>query len=144
MPTRAKHMRDGPVGDVEVHVHQNGFEHLEVRPEGVERGYDLGGKFEASTDGPPGWLGDPYLLLYISFAMTSGAHRRSGTLQYALTRGRWQDVSGASDVDRDRLLELATERVPQDLIALEQGRELPWLDAGKYLYVAPRRKGERK
>ena len=135
---------DGHVVGEEVHTHQNDFEHLEVRLNGVERHYDLGWKFEANTDGPPDWLGDPYLLLYISFAMTSGARRRSGTLHYALTRGRWQDVSGASDVDRDRLLELATESVPQDLMALEQGKELPWLDAGKFLYLAHRRNRERE
>jgi hypothetical protein len=137
VPTREDSPPNRHFGD-RSHEHQNGFRHLDAPLDGLKRNYDLGWKFESNTDGPPGWKGDPYLLLYVSFATTSGARPRSGTLHFALTRGRWHHITQVSDRDRDALLELAKQRGRLDLAALEEGSEPPWLDAGKHLHLIPR------
>jgi hypothetical protein len=49
------------------HEHENGFQHLDLPLTGLAHKYDLGWKSEPNTDGPPGYLDEPYLLLYISF-----------------------------------------------------------------------------
>ncbi len=81
---------------------QNGFRHLDLPLEGLAREYDLGWKFEPNTDGPPGYDGEQYLLLYVSFRMTTGELRTRETLHYAVTRSLWQDEIAVSDGDRDR------------------------------------------
>lgn len=118
--------------------HFNGFQHLELELslEDLEHGYDLGWKFDANTDGPSGWDGEPFLLLYISFRMTTGERRRSGTLHYALTRSSWGETSEVSEADRSHLRELAFARVQEDLLAVEKGTEPAWLTDRSPLFVS--------
>jgi hypothetical protein len=131
-------MTDRPQAQVpNVHELQNGFAHLDAPLDGLVHVYDLGWKFNLDTNGPPGRPGDPYLLLYVSFAATSGALRGSGTLHYALNRSRWSDMSRITDDDRVLLLQLASERVRRDLASLEVGNDLPWLSENKHLYLVP-------
>jgi hypothetical protein len=92
VPTREDPPPNRHFGD-RSHEHQNGFRHLDAPLDGFERNYDLGWKFESNTGGPPGWKGDPYLLLYVSFETTSGARPRSATPHFALTRGRWHHIT---------------------------------------------------
>jgi hypothetical protein len=116
------------------HEHSNEFQHLDFPLEGLQREYDLGWKFEADTDGPPGWPAEPYLLLYISFRATTGK-REEETLHYALTRSRWREQTRVGEEDRQRLRQLAVGRVHQDLLALEQGTKPDHLDAKHSLFL---------
>ncbi len=91
-------------------------------------------KLDPNTDGPPGYLGDPYLPLYISFTATTGEHRPIGTLHYALGRTSWQSPL-VSDADRSHLRSLALERVSADIAAIDRGEKLPWLSEEGRLYL---------
>jgi hypothetical protein len=115
--------------------HSNGFRHLDLPLEGLDREYDLGWKFDPNTDGPPGWTAEPYQLLYVSYRQTTGEVRKSGTLRYALSRSRWREQPLVSEEDRRHLLELAKVRIPQDLQALEQGAKRDHLDQEHRLYL---------
>jgi hypothetical protein len=115
--------------------HANEFEHLDVALGGVKRNYDLGWKFDSNTNGPVSWKGDPFLQLFISFWMTEGETRRSGTLHYAMTRDRWHDVKAPTKEDRDDLLGLAKARLAQDLAAIEAGADPAWVEEGKPLFL---------
>jgi hypothetical protein len=117
------------------HEHANGFEHLDATLLGLAHEFDLGIKFERNTDGPVGYPGEPYLLLYVSFAATSGERRPSGTLHYALRRARWQRPGEAVDADRTYLRNLAVERVPVDLQAIDRGDDIAWLTEEGRLYL---------
>lgn len=103
--------------------HENGFEHLVLGRDEVERDFDLGVKFEecpgdqAGTDTNTGlrsW-GDPYLALYVSARTRSTPRSRPIRFQFGLTRSKWQAVGQSSEQDRDRLLRLATERLESGL-----------------------------
>jgi hypothetical protein len=117
------------------HEHENGFQHLDLPLTGLAHKYDLGWKFEPNTDGLPGYLGEPYLLLYISFWRTDGPQERPRTLHYALTRSRWQNAASVGDKDREYLCNLALPHVQPDLLAVEQATEPAWLEESKRLYL---------
>jgi hypothetical protein len=117
------------------HEHENGFEHLDVSLFDLDREYDLGIKHEANTDGPLGYVAEPYLLLYISYAATTGLTRPSGTLHYALRRSLWEDGLEAGPGDQRQLREQAVDRIAADLLAIDRGDELPWLTEGGRLYL---------
>lgn len=67
--------------------------------------------------------------------MITGGHRMSGTLHYALTRERWRQAFEVGDEDRSHLRGLAIARVPEDLRAIELGREVAHLQEGRPLFV---------
>ncbi|SRR6266540_6222416 len=117
------------------HEHENGFQHLDLPLTGLAHKYDLGWKFEPNMDGPPGYLSEPYLLLYISFWRTDGPQERPRTLHYALTRSKWQNATSVGDKDREYLRNLALPHVQPDLLTVEQGNEPAWLEESKRLYL---------
>jgi hypothetical protein len=61
-------------------IDEYGFERLDVEIEGLTHKYEVRWKLIPATDGPPGYPGEPYIPLAVSFAMTSGERRRQGIL----------------------------------------------------------------
>lgn len=77
----------------------------------------------AATDGPPGYPGEPYIPLAVSFAMRSGERRRQGHLDYALSRSFWaeQRPPMPTEEDGETLRRLVHERLPHDLRVIDAG-----------------------
>jgi hypothetical protein len=105
------------------HRHPNGFEHLDVEVEGLSHDFHLGWKLTAATDGPPGYPGEPYVPLAVSFTMTKDERRTHGHLDYALSRSSWQNPAAATEEDGEILVRLVLERLPADLRELDAGRD---------------------
>jgi hypothetical protein len=109
--------------------HENGFQHLEVKPAGQENEYDLGFKLEEkesdsysidSITGIKVWA-EPELVLYISVKDLRRGNPNSLTLHYALTRSEFANKLSAGDADRDELLKRAMPRLRADLKSLRDG-----------------------
>lgn len=59
-------------------IDEYGFERVDLVIEGLTHEYEVRWKLLPPTDGPPGYPGEPYIPLAVSFAMTSGERRRRG------------------------------------------------------------------
>jgi hypothetical protein len=105
------------------HTHANGFFHLDLQVDGLEHGFDLGWKLLPATDGPPEHEGEPYVQLTVSFAMTTGAQRREGHLDYALSRSFWKEQRPptSTDADGETLRGLVLQRLRDDLRVIDTG-----------------------
>lgn len=110
--------------------HLNDFAHLDVDLRGVEAGFDLGFKFEQRESdefsihpatGIKAWA-EPFLALYVSYVSREPGPVLRGTLHYGLGRSKWNDQSGSSSVDQDRLLVDAEAFLADDLRALTEGK----------------------
>jgi hypothetical protein len=119
-----------------VHDHRNGFPHLDAPLLGLVHAYDPGWKFDSDTHGPPAWPGDPYLLLHVSFAGTSGAVRGSGTFHCALNRSRWADRSRVQTTILPCCSNSLRARRTRPSLT-EAGNDVPWLSEKKHLYLVP-------
>lgn len=56
-----------------------GFEKLHLVVDGLTHEFDVRWKLLPPTDGPPGFPGEPYIPLAVSFAMKSGDGRATST-----------------------------------------------------------------
>jgi hypothetical protein len=110
-----------------------GFERLELKLDGLTHEYDIRWKLLPSTDGPPGYPGEPYIPLAVSFAMRSGERRRQGHLDYALSRSFWaeQHPPTPTEEDGDTLRRLVFERLPHDLGVIDAGGDPQALRANR-------------
>jgi hypothetical protein len=107
------------------HTHADGFAHLDVEVEGLRNEFHLGWMLLPATDGPPGFPGEPFIPLAVSFTMKGGGGRRDGHLDYALSRSFWkeQHPPTATEEDGEILAHLVLERLPADLRELDAGQD---------------------
>jgi hypothetical protein len=104
-------------------IDEYGFEPLLVEIRGLTHEYEVRWKLLPATDGPPGYPGEPYIPLAVSFAMTSGERRRQGHLDYALSRSYWaeQRPPAPTEEDGQTLSRLVAEQLPRDLKVIDVG-----------------------
>jgi hypothetical protein len=102
-----------------------GFEKLDIVVDGLTHEFDVRWKLLPPTDGPPGYPGEPYIPLVVSFAMKSGVQRRQGHLDYALGRSFWEEQRPPmpTEADGDRLRRLVLDRLPADIREIDAGRD---------------------
>jgi hypothetical protein len=102
-----------------------GFEKLHLVVDGLTHEFDVRWKLLPPTDGPPGYPGEPYIPLAVSFAMTSGERRRQGHLDYALGRSFWEEQRPPipTEADGETLSRLVLDRLPADLREIDAGRD---------------------
>jgi hypothetical protein len=102
-----------------------GFEKLDLVVEGLTHAFDVRWKLLPASDGPPGYPGEPYIPLAVSFAMTSGERRRQGHLDYALARSFWNEQRPPvpTEADGEALCRLVLDRLPVDLREIDAGRD---------------------
>jgi len=110
-----------------------GFERLDLKVDGLTHEYEVRWKLLPPTDGPPGYPGEPYIPLAVSFAMRSGEQRRQGHLDYALSRSFWaeQHPPTPTEEDGDTLRRLVFERLPHDLGVIDVGGDPQALRANR-------------
>ncbi|SRR6266508_2220195 len=103
----------------------NGFERLDLDVDGLTRKYEVRWKLLPPTEGPPGYPGEPFIPLAVSFAMKSGEPRRQGYLDYALSRSFWakQHPPTPTEQDGETLCNLVLERLPHDLGVIDAGSD---------------------
>lgn len=77
------------------------------------------------TDGPPGYPGEPYIPLTVSFAMTSGVRRRQGHLDNAIGRSFWEEQRPPvpTEADGEMLCRLVLDQLPADMREIDAGRD---------------------
>lgn len=99
------------------------FEHIDVAVDGLTHEFDVRWKLLPPTDGPPGYPGEPYIQLAVSFAMTTGDRRRQGHLDYALPRSFWEEQHPPvpKEADGETLCRLVLDRLPADLREIDAG-----------------------
>jgi len=104
-------------------IDEYGFEQLDLRVEGLRHEYALRWKLLPATDGPPGYPGEPYVPLAVSFVMTSGERRRRGHLDYGLSRSFWKEQHPPvpTDEDGETLRQLVLDQLPADLQVIDAG-----------------------
>jgi hypothetical protein len=104
-------------------IDEYGFERLDLRLDGLTHEYEVRWKLLPPTNGPPGYPGEPYIPLAVSFAMRSGERRRQGHLDYALSRSSWaeQHPPTPTEEDGETLRRLVLERLPRDLSIIDAG-----------------------
>ena len=114
----------GTIPIVKEHAHLDGFEHLNLDVATLNHEFHLGWKLMPATDGPPGFPGEPYIPLSVSFAMRGLGRRQDGHLDYALSRSFWQEQHPptATEEDGEILARLVMERLGADLRELDAGR----------------------
>ena len=114
----------GTIPIVKEHAHLDGFEHLDLDVATLNHEFHLSWKLMPATDGPPGFPGEPYIPLAVSFGMRGLGRRQDGHLDYALSRSFWQEQQPptATDEDGEILARLVRERLPADLRELDAGR----------------------
>jgi hypothetical protein len=102
-----------------------GFEKLDLVVDGLTHEFDVRWKLLPPTDGPPGYPGEPYIPLAVSFAMTSGGRRRQGHLDYALGRSFWEEQRPPvpTEADGETLCRLVLDRLPADLREIDAGAD---------------------
>jgi hypothetical protein len=110
--------------------HLNDFEHLPLDLDPLENEFDLGYKFafresdsykEIPETGVKAWA-EPYLALCVSAKRLSAALELPPTLHYGLTRSKFANRAlQPQEADRQRLLELATSNLKNDLRMLSEG-----------------------
>ena len=100
-----------------------GFEPLDLQVDGLTREYEIRWRLLSPTDGPPGYPGEPYIPLAVSFAMRSGERRRQGHLDYALSRSFWaeQHPPTPTEEDGETLRRLVLKRLQHDLGVIDAG-----------------------
>lgn len=105
--------------------HENDFRALDLNVDRLSSEFHLGWKLMPPTDGPPGYPGEPYIPLAVSFTMTKDQRRTRGHLDYALSRSFWQEQHPptATDEDGEVLVRLVLDRLPADLRELDAGRD---------------------
>jgi hypothetical protein len=103
--------------EAETVLDEYGFEKLDIVVDGLTHEFDVRWKLLPATDGPPGYPGEPYIPLAVSFAMTSGERRRQGHLDYALSRSFWEEQRPPvpTEGDGETLCRLVLDRLPADL-----------------------------
>jgi hypothetical protein len=104
-------------------IDEYGFERLDLAVRGLTHEFDIRWKLLPATNGPPGYPGEPYIPLAVSFAMTSGERRRQGHLDYAFSRSSWEEhhPPTPTETDGDTLCRLAFDRLPDDLREIDAG-----------------------
>ena len=110
--------------------HVNGFKHLDIELDGIEKEFDLGIKYDTLESdsffinpktGAKSYA-EPYILLYISFVPVKALQRETKTLSYGLTRMKWVKTANANPEDRTHLLELAKSEIKKDLQMVIEGK----------------------
>lgn len=111
--------------------HVNGFRHLVINLNGLEKVYDIGYKIEeyepfesVGKDLSTGveLYADPVLMLYVSITNDEGSIDL--TLHYCLSRNSWQSAVKASEDDANYLLENSIKHIQNDVIKIHNG-EIP-------------------
>jgi hypothetical protein len=104
-------------------IDEYGFERVDLVIEGLTHEYEVRWKLLPPTDGPPGYPGEPYIPLAVSFAMTSGERRRQGHLDYALGRSYWAEQHPPVPTEEDgvTLLRFVSEQLPHDMRVIDAG-----------------------
>jgi hypothetical protein len=103
-------------------VDEHGFERLDPPVAGLKHEFDVRWKLLPATNGPPGYPGEPFIPLAVSFAMTSGERRRQGHLNYALGRTFWEEQHPPTATDGETLCRLVLSRLPADLHEIDTWR----------------------
>jgi hypothetical protein len=86
-----------------------------------------------ATNGPPGYKGEPYVPVAVSFGQLTGEPRRKvGHLDYALNRNFWRNIHQPTEKDRATLRRRVLEQIPEDLRKIEAGEDPPSLPEGQW------------
>lgn len=103
-------------------IDEYGFQRMGAEVDGLKQ-HDVRWKPLAPTDGPPGYPGEPYIPLVVSFAVKSGERRRQGHLDYALSRSFWaqQYPPTPTEEDHQTLWRLVLKECLHDLRLIEGG-----------------------